>query len=120
MHNTSNMARAKELRRNMTREERHLWYDCLLKFPVHWYRQKPMGKYIVDFYCPKLHLVVELDGSQHYMDHGMAYDANRTKELSAYGVKVLRIPNNELMNNFDGVCRYLYGLLECQSINNPD
>ena len=61
MHET----RAQELRRNMTRQEKHLWYDFLRSYPIKFYRQRPIGNYIVDFYCSEAHLVIELDGNQH-------------------------------------------------------
>ena len=57
---------AKSLRKNTTKEENHLWYDCLKKLPVHFYRQYTIDNYIVDFFCPKADLVIEIDGSQHY------------------------------------------------------
>ena len=61
-------AKAKKLRNNMTKEERHLWYDFLKEYGVHFYRQKPIGNYIVDFYCARVRLVIERDGSEHYED----------------------------------------------------
>jgi len=91
----------------MTKEERHLWYDYLRDYPVRFYRQKILGKYIVDFYCAEARLVVELDGSQHFDDVGQRRDAERTAFLNAYGLQVLRIPNNEVDNNFEGVCLYI-------------
>ena len=65
-HNKSLVNNAKSLRKNMTKEERHLWYDFLRNYPVKFLRQKILGQYIVDFYCAEAHLIVELDGSQHY------------------------------------------------------
>ena len=66
-----------------------------------------MGKYIVDFYCAQAKLIVKLDGSRHYEDKGMEYDAERTAYLEQYGVCVLRIPNNEVNRNFRGVCEHM-------------
>ena len=106
-HNKSLVSNAKNLRKNMTKEERHLWYDFLRSYPVKFLRQKIFGKYIVDFYCAEAKLVVELDGSQHYEATGMESDAERTAYLSQYGVRVLRIPNNEVNQNFAGVCAYI-------------
>ena len=60
------LTRAQELRKNATKEENHLWYDFLRTYPVQFLRQKPFGPYIVDFYCHKAKLAIELDGSQHY------------------------------------------------------
>ena len=109
MYNKDNISIARKLRKNMTREERKLWYECLRGLPVRFYRQKPIGNYVADFYCPKLHLVIELDGSQHYQDKSIVYDTERTKELTKYkGIKVLRIPNNQIDQNFNGVCWYIY------------
>ena len=112
MYNKDNIAIARKLRKDMTCEERKLWYECLRELPVRFYRQKPIGNYVADFYCPKLHLVIELDGSQHYQDKGIDYDTERTKELSKYkGIKVLRIPNNQIDQNFNGVCEYIYAMV---------
>ena len=112
MYNKDNVAIARKLRKDMTCEERKLWYECLRKLPIRFYRQKPIGNYIADFYCPKLKLVIELDGSQHYQDKGIVYDTERTKELSKYKeIKVLRIPNNQIDQNFNGVCEYIYAMV---------
>ena len=91
----------------MTKEERHLWYDFLRFYPTKFLRQKILGKYIVDFYCAEAKLIVELDGSHHYEDRGMEQDTQRTAYLEQYGVRVLRIPNNEVNQNFSGVCEYI-------------
>ncbi|MBQ2997013.1 MAG: endonuclease domain-containing protein [Oscillospiraceae bacterium] len=95
---------ARELRRNMTREERHLWYDFLKPYPVKIYRQRIINNFIADFYCHKARLVVELDGSQHYTEEGLAYDAERTAVLAQYGIAVLRFSNLDVNRNFAGVC----------------
>ncbi|MBQ6996838.1 MAG: endonuclease domain-containing protein [Oscillospiraceae bacterium] len=106
-HNKSLVANAKRLRKNMTKEERHLWYDFLRAYPVKFLRQKILGKYIVDFYCAEANLIVELDGSQHYEDDGQQYDMDRTAYLERFGIRVLRVPNNEVNQNFRGVCEYI-------------
>ena len=98
---------AGSLRREMTKEERKLWYQFLRNYPVRFYRQKVLGKYIADFYCAKAKLVVELDGSQHYEEAGQEKDAARTQYLEAYDLEVLRIANNQLKENFEGVCAYI-------------
>ena len=98
---------AKQLRKEMTKEERHLWYDFLRAYPVRFSRQKVLGKYIVDFYCAEARLVIELDGSQHYEDENLEKDAERTSFLKSYGLGVIRIPNNEINRNFRGVCEYI-------------
>ena len=103
-HNKQLTPLAKKLRREMTKEERHLWYDFLRSHPVRFCRQKVLGKYIADFYSAEAKLVIELDGSQHYEERNMKKDADRTAFLEDYGLTVLRIPNNEVSRNFRGVC----------------
>ena len=98
---------ARQLRSEMTKEERHLWYDFLRTYPIRFSRQKVLGKYIADFYSAKVGLVIELDGSQHYEEKNMEADAARTAFLEGYDLKVIRIPNNEIAQNFRGVCEYI-------------
>lgn len=106
-HNKKLVPNAKELRKNMTKEERHLWYDYLRNKDFRFVRQKIIGNYIVDFYCAKANLVIEIDGSQHFEKEVIRYDAERTKYLEELGLFVVRIPNNEINTNFGGVCEYL-------------
>ena len=106
-HNKQLVPFAKQLRKEMTKEERHLWYDFLRTHPVRFSRQKVLGKYIADFYSAEAKLVIELDGSQHYDDGGAEKDAERTAFLDGYGLTVIRIPNNEVVRNFRGVCEYI-------------
>jgi len=96
---------AREGRKNATKEERRLWYEFLRGYEVRFARQKILGHYIVDFYCAAAKLAVELDGSQHYQGQGPEKDAERTAFLEGYGIKVLRIPNNWLQEDFEAVCR---------------
>jgi very-short-patch-repair endonuclease len=91
----------------MTKEERHLWYDFLSEHPVRFLRQKVIDYYIVDFYCHKARLVVELDGSQHFDGDARRKDTQRTQLLESRGLKVVRIPNNAVNENFRGVCEYI-------------
>ena len=98
---------ARNLRREMTREERKLWYQFLRLYPVRFYRQKVLGRYIADFYCAKAKLVIEFDGSQHYEEEGQEKEALRTRYLEGYDLKVLRIANNQVTENFEGVCSYI-------------
>ncbi len=70
-------------------------------------RQRPIDNFIVDFYCPKLKLVIEIDGDSHFTDEGKARDRSRTQVLEGYGLKVMRFTNDEVLNNFEGVCRQL-------------
>ncbi len=106
-HNKQLVPLAKQLRKEMTKEERHLWYNFLRTYPVRFSRQKVLGKYIADFYSAQAKLVIELDGSQHYEESGTQKDAERTAFLEGYGLTVLRIPNNEISRNFPGVCEYI-------------
>ena len=96
---------ARSLRREMTKEERHLWYDFLRAHPAKFYRQKIVGNYILDFYCHTAKLAIELDGSQHYEQAGQAADQARTAELEKLGITVLRFSNPDVMQNFEGVCQ---------------
>ena len=102
--NPSLTENAKSLRRNMTPEERHLWYDFLRTLPVTINRQKVIGKYIVDFYCAKTKIVIELDGSQHRHEAGMLADMERDDYLRNLGITVLRYSNDSIHNNFGNVC----------------
>ena len=111
-HNKEIVSTARMLRKSMTKEEKHLWYDFLRTYPVRFLRQKVIGKYIVDFYCAKAKLVVELDGSGHFTEEGKQYDAERTTFLEEYGLTVLRISNLEIYNNFRGVCNYIHHTVE--------
>ena len=106
-HNKQLIPLAKHLRREMTKEERHLWYDFLRSYPVRFSRQKVLGKYIADFYSAEAKLVIELDGSQHYENDNMEKDAERTVFLEGYGLRVVRIPNSEVSRNFCGVCEHI-------------
>ena len=106
-HNTKLTQNAKNLRKSMTKEERHLWYDFLRDYPVRFLRQKVIDDYIVDFYCHEARLVIELDGSQHYEERNIKQDQIRTEHLEQRGLTVIRIPNNEISYNFQGVCEYI-------------
>ena len=106
-HNKQLVPFAKQLRKEMTKEERHLWYDFLRTYPVRFSRQKVLGKYIADFYGAEAKIVIELDGSQHYEDSNVVKDAERSAFLEGYGLTIIRIPNNEITHNFRGVCEYI-------------
>lgn len=105
---------SKSLRKNMTRQERHLWYDFLKELPVPVKRQHPIMNYIVDFYIPSAKLVVELDGSQHYTDI-VKEDHIRDTALHNIGITVVRYANNEVDGNFPGVCEDIMGRLTTSS-----
>ena len=94
---------AQKLRREMTDQERHLWYDCLSACPVRFRRQKQFGFYIVDFYCAERKLVIEIDGSQHYEPEQEIWDRKRTAYLNSLGLQVVRFSNYEVDTNFKGV-----------------
>ena len=98
---------ARLLRKEMTPHERKLWYCFLRKYPVKLYKQRIIGRFIVDFYCASAKLVIEVDGSQHYEPQGMAYDAERSAFLSALGVEVLRFSNRDIDRDFRGVCEQI-------------
>ena len=98
------ITRARQLRREMTKEERHLWYDFLHNYSPRFTRQKIVAPYILDFYCSAANLAVELDGSQHYEDAGKLYDARRTAFLQEQGIHVVRFSNLDVTRNFEGVC----------------
>ena len=106
-HNPQLTPLAQQLRREMTKEERHLWYDFLRQHPARFSRQKVLGKYIADFYSAQARLVIELDGSQHYEEDHREKDAERTAFLEEYGLRVIRIPNDAIHSRFEGVCRYI-------------
>ena len=107
-HNKLLLPVAKELRKNTTREENHLWYDFLSFYPVRFIRQKILGRYVADFYCPKAKLVIEVDGEAHNSEQAQQYDKERTDFLSKeYGITVIRVSNSEVMKDFKLVCSYI-------------
>ena len=107
---------AKTLRKNMTKEEKRLWYDFLKKLPITVHRQKVIGPYVVDFYCATASLVIELDGSQHYEEQGKAEDAVRDAYLSKQGLFVARYSNLDIQRRFDAVCRDILKKLSLEEL----
>ena len=99
--------RAKELRKDATKAENHLWYDFLSTYPVRFQRQKTIKGFIADFYCFEAKLIIELDGKHHFTEQGRLYDKERSELLSEYDLKVLRIPNRDVEYNFDAVCEMI-------------
>ena len=96
---------AQQLRKDATKEENTLWYQFLRTYPLQFKRQEVIGGYIVDFFCPKAGLVIELDGGQHYEEKGKQYDLERTQYLEKIrGLRVLRFSNLDVNQNFEGVC----------------
>ena len=91
----------------MTPWERKLWYNFLRNYPLRFQRQKSIGNYIVDFYCAKARLVVELDGGGHYTSEQIKKDNIRAKELEKMTLTVLRVSNLDIDRNFNGACEYI-------------
>ena len=106
-YNPELIPRAKKLRKNMTAAEKKLWYEYLKAFPHRVYRQRPINHYIVDFYCPKLKLVIEVDGDSHFTPEAQESDRIRTEILEGYSLTVLRFTNEQIRKNFEGVCQTL-------------
>lgn len=105
---------AQKLRREATKEENQLWYQFLKSHPIKFRRQKVIGKYIVDFYCPQVKLVIELDGSQHFEDQNLAKETQRQEFLKVKGYKVLRFLNSDIWFHFSDVCATI------DNVVNPD
>ena len=103
----SQLKNARRLRREMTPHERKLWYLFLRKYPVKIYKQRIIGRFIVDFYCASAKLVIEVDGSQHYEPQGIAYDEERSAFLTALNLAVLRFSNRDIDRDFRGVCEQI-------------
>ena len=119
-YNHNNIKFGNELRRNMTKEERHLWFDYLSTYKPRFYKQRLIGNYIADFYCAKARLVIELDGGQHY-DEGdnQCNDRLRTEFFDSRNIEVIRFSNVDIRNNFEGVCSRVDGAVRGR-INPPD
>jgi very-short-patch-repair endonuclease len=103
-YNPNLIDRAKELRKNLTPAEKKLWYDYLRNFKYRVLRQRPIDHFIVDFYCPSLKLVIEVDGDSHFTEEAEAADRERTQQLEDYGIRVIRFTNQEVLKDFASVC----------------
>ncbi len=112
IYNKNNINSAKTLRKNATPQENHLWYDFLRNYEVRFQRQKAIGNYIVDFYCFSAKLVIEIDGSQHFTDKEMVYDQQRTDYLEKLGLRVIRIRNRQINEEFRAVCEHIDGMVK--------
>ena len=110
-YNSALISRAKELRKNMTPAERKLWYRYLRTFEIRVLRQRPIDHFIVDFYCPSLKLVIEVDGESHYTEEGRERDRARTQQLEGYGLKVVRFTNQQVLYEFEKVCDEIQRLI---------
>ena len=106
-HNRRLTGRAQNLRRNMTKEEKRLWYEYLHDYPYRFRRQVTCGHFILDFYCAAAKVAIELDGSQHYMPEGQQYDRERTAYLEGLGIQVIRFSNADVLQNLHGVCQMI-------------
>ena len=106
-YNENNITLAKNLRKNATSQENHLWYDFLSKYKIRFQRQKAIDHFIADFYCHKAKLIIEIDGAQHYTEEGLQKDNFRTEILEGYDLKVIRFTNHQIHKNFRGVCEYI-------------
>jgi very-short-patch-repair endonuclease len=104
-------SRARSLRTNATPAERKLWYEFLSGLPQKFSRQKPLGRYVADFYCSRLRLVIEVDGDSHFTEGAERYDGLRTADLQARGLRVLRFTNAEVMQDFEAVCAVVLNVL---------
>lgn len=102
--NVKLMGLSRNLRRNMTDEENKLWYQFLKDVPIQFYRQKVVGDYILDFYCPSKRVAIELDGNQHYTDEMLESDKKRTRYLNSKRIKVIRYDNADVKKKFNVVC----------------
>ena len=100
----SKLNTAKSLRKDMTPHERKLWYLFLRDYPIKFYKQRIIHRYIVDFYCASAKIVIEIDGSQHYEEEGRRQDIKRSRVLESCGLKVLRYSNREIDREFSSVC----------------
>ena len=109
-HKATTLEQARELRKNMTIQERKLWHILRnnafygLKFK----RQVPIGNYVADFVCEQHNLIIELDGGQHNEPENIEKDKQRTEYLNSLGYKVLRFWNFEIEKNIDGVCQVIH------------
>jgi very-short-patch-repair endonuclease len=103
-YNPDLIGRARSMRKDLTPAEKKLWKGLLKEFKFRVLRQRPIDNFIVDFYCPKLKLVIEIDGAGHFKDEGKALDKERTEILKAYGLRVVRFSDHDVMMHFSGVC----------------
>jgi very-short-patch-repair endonuclease len=115
-YNPALVANARNLRKDMTKAEKKLWYDFLKAHEMKFYRQRPIDHFIADFYCSERSLIIELDGSQHYTIGGLKRDAVRTDILALYGLEIIRFTNNDVSERFDAVCRAINEKLRSLSL----
>mgnify|MGYP003321245748 CR=1 FL=1 len=107
-YNKKNITLAKNLRKNATPQEKHLWYDFLSKYKVRFQRQKAIGDFIADFYCHTAKLIIEIDGAQHYTIQGSENDLQRDEWLlQEHGIRTIRFENKDIFINHEGVIEHI-------------
>ncbi len=108
--------KARQLRSSMTDAEQNIWHHLRRKqmFGIQFYRQRPLGEYIVDFYAPTIKLAIELDGSQHQEQDAINYDSLRTTYLESLGLKVMRFDNLQALNETDSVLEMIHRFIQRQ------
>ncbi len=111
-YNSALIPRARAMRAEMTEPERHIWFGCLQNMVGRFRKQRPIGRFIVDFYSASLRLVIEIDGDSHTTPEALAYDAERTVFLQAQGLTILRFTNHEVMQNLEGVHQTLMNWIQ--------
>ncbi|MBE6640698.1 MAG: endonuclease domain-containing protein [Ruminococcaceae bacterium] len=116
-YNKNLLPNARKLRKEMTPEEKHLWYDFLKRLPYNVKRQYTIENYIVDFYIAKKKIVIEVDGLQHTAPENKEADTKRTAALATWGITVLRYSNDSIRNNFNSVCSDILKHLELSFSN---
>ncbi len=110
--NNNLLENARKLRREMTCQEKHLWYDFLRSYPIKIYKQRIIGNYIADFYCASAKLIIELDGSQHFTEDGIKSDQVRDKFMNDLGLTVIRFTNRDIDKNFRNVCNQIDSIIK--------
>ena len=108
---------AQQLRRSMTPQEKQLWFDYLKGYPVQFRRQKQFGRFIVDFYCARAKLVIEIDGMQHSSEQGFAYDSERSNYLRSLGLSVIRFTNRDIDRHFESVCSEIHNEVQTKLLD---
>ena len=119
-YNKKNIVLARNLRKQATPQENHLWYNFLAKYKVRFQRQKAIDHFIADFYCHRAKLIIEIDGSQHYTEEGKRTDEFRTEVLEGYDLKVVRFTNRQIDDNFRGVCEYIDAIVNASLMENVE
>lgn len=107
-YNSKLIDRARKMRKVMTPAEKHLWFNCLADAPFKFRKQRPVGNFIVDFYCAELKLVIEVDGDSHFTEQGLVYDHERTQYLESRGMRILRFTNSEVLYQTEAIREKIY------------